>query len=203
MRTETKTLVSAMYKLAETIQGGDGIANAAIAEAAQRLDEQNLRITQLETALNAINALNECMAMARKYRQLLDECLFALNALPMQRIPDGDGGDTYKLAEKIEALFKKTDQNANFWHWSGKWIDVNDKLPDFDINVLAVIDGNVTVASRFDEPDGWLWGMLYGVWDGDLHAAETVIDDHYQPTHWMPIPFPPNAMVTSPRLDDD
>jgi len=49
------------------------------------------------------------MQWAMSYRALLDECLFAFNSLPRQRIPDGDGGDTYKLAAKIEAAFKQAD----------------------------------------------------------------------------------------------
>lgn len=45
----------------------------------------------------------------KTYRGLLDECLYALNILPRQRIADGDGGDTYKLAAKIEQAFKTFD----------------------------------------------------------------------------------------------
>lgn len=37
--TETKTLIGAMRILAQDIQGGDGTANAAILEAAERLQE--------------------------------------------------------------------------------------------------------------------------------------------------------------------
>lgn len=53
MRTETKILVSAMYELARSIRCDDGVANSAIAEAAQRLDEQKIRINMLETSINA------------------------------------------------------------------------------------------------------------------------------------------------------
>jgi|GEM_PF-1695558 len=42
-----------MYALAATIHSDDGIANSAIAEAAQRLDEQQMGINMLETAINA------------------------------------------------------------------------------------------------------------------------------------------------------
>jgi hypothetical protein len=51
--------------------------------------------------------------MTHEYRKLLDECLFPLNQLPRQRIPDGDGGDTYKLASKIETELKKQDDRNN------------------------------------------------------------------------------------------
>ncbi|MCW7076415.1 MAG: hypothetical protein OCU18_03875 [Candidatus Syntrophoarchaeum sp.] len=41
-----------------------------------------------------------------EYRQLLDECLYAFNQLPNKRIADGSGGTTYKIAAKIEQVFK-------------------------------------------------------------------------------------------------
>jgi hypothetical protein len=40
------------------------------------------------------------------YRRLLDECLFAFNSIPNQRVVDGDGGNTYKIAVKIEQAFR-------------------------------------------------------------------------------------------------
>ena len=46
MKTKTETLAKAMDVLAREIQSGDGVANAAIAEAAQRLRE-------LDTDLNS------------------------------------------------------------------------------------------------------------------------------------------------------
>ena len=51
MGTSTETLVSAMRALANDIQSEDGVANAAIHEAAQRLEEQQDRIKRLEEAL--------------------------------------------------------------------------------------------------------------------------------------------------------
>jgi len=50
MRTETLILASAMDVLARDIQSGDGVANAAIAEAAQRLRELEWEIARLESA---------------------------------------------------------------------------------------------------------------------------------------------------------
>ena len=40
MKTNTKTLIKALRILAEDIQSDDGVANACIAEAADRLEEQ-------------------------------------------------------------------------------------------------------------------------------------------------------------------
>ena len=48
MRTPIEILVKAIHILANDIQSDDGVANAAIYEAAQRLEEQNQRIKQLE-----------------------------------------------------------------------------------------------------------------------------------------------------------
>ncbi len=39
MRTDTETLIEAMKILSRDIESGDGVANAAIAEAAERLGE--------------------------------------------------------------------------------------------------------------------------------------------------------------------
>jgi hypothetical protein len=45
-----------MHILATEIQSDDGVANSAIAEAAQRLEEQQQRITQLERENDALRA---------------------------------------------------------------------------------------------------------------------------------------------------
>jgi hypothetical protein len=47
-RTDIKTLIEAMRILSEGIQSEDGVANAAIAEAGQRLQEQDDYINELE-----------------------------------------------------------------------------------------------------------------------------------------------------------
>lgn len=52
-RTSTLVLAEALFELARTIQGDDGIANAAIAEAAHRLREQHADINVLTVKLNA------------------------------------------------------------------------------------------------------------------------------------------------------
>lgn len=50
MTTQTKTLIDALRVLARDIQSEDGVANAAIAEAADRLEQQEDRIRRLEQA---------------------------------------------------------------------------------------------------------------------------------------------------------
>lgn len=48
---ETRVISQAMYVLAEEIQSGDGVANAACRQAAERLDAQTVEITRLRAAL--------------------------------------------------------------------------------------------------------------------------------------------------------
>jgi len=46
------------------------------------------------------------------FRALLNDCLYALNQLPRQPIPDSEGDDTYKLASKIDEALKINDNLA-------------------------------------------------------------------------------------------
>ena len=56
MRNSTETLIKAMRILLTDIQSEYGISSAAIYEAAQRLAEQQERITQLERENDAMRA---------------------------------------------------------------------------------------------------------------------------------------------------
>ena len=56
MRTSTRSLINAMRVLDSQIQSDDGVANAVIAEAAQRLEEQQDRINKLEQENDAMRA---------------------------------------------------------------------------------------------------------------------------------------------------
>ena len=56
MRTSTETLIAAMRILSQDIQSEDGAANAAVAEAGERLAEQHMRIAQLEQENDALRA---------------------------------------------------------------------------------------------------------------------------------------------------
>ena len=56
-RSTTDTLIAAMRILARDIPSDDGVANAAIADAAGRLEEQEAEIVRLEAALSAIKEM--------------------------------------------------------------------------------------------------------------------------------------------------
>jgi hypothetical protein len=53
MKTPTQTLAAALRILANDIESPDGVANAAIAEAAERLDELVAQVEVLKDAANA------------------------------------------------------------------------------------------------------------------------------------------------------
>lgn len=53
LKPETKVISTAMYELSETIQSTDGVANAACAQAAERLDFQTVEIMRLKAQLAA------------------------------------------------------------------------------------------------------------------------------------------------------
>ena len=56
MKNSTISLINALRVLDLEIESDDGVANAVIAEAAQRLEEQQDRITQLENENDAMRA---------------------------------------------------------------------------------------------------------------------------------------------------
>jgi len=62
-KTDTKTLISALRILSKDIQSEDGVANAVIAEAADRLEE--LSQTN-DSNIQTINAINNRLEKTRK-----------------------------------------------------------------------------------------------------------------------------------------
>jgi hypothetical protein len=51
MKTKSKTLIKALRILSEDVQSDDGVANACIAEAADRIEELEAKITELNVKL--------------------------------------------------------------------------------------------------------------------------------------------------------
>ena len=74
MKTDTLTLINAMRRLANDIQSDDGVANAAIAEAADRLEElrskvldDGLTIVTLEEIVTDDKRSNKAKVLAIQY----------------------------------------------------------------------------------------------------------------------------------------
>ncbi len=71
-----------------------------------------------------------------------------------------------------------------------KWINVNEKLPPFDVNVLLAEDDALFVGSLTQGEDGYLWAIAD--YASDLYSVETSIED-INPTHWMHLPELPDV----------
>lgn len=78
------------------------------------------------------------------------------------------GGKAKRAADAIEALSAKVPQ----------WISVEEQLPEEGRNVLATFDDVVLVA-------------FYG----NYTWAESATFSVFYPTHWMPLPEPPEREV--------
>jgi len=94
-RTETIMLASAMDVLAREIRCADGIATAAIAEAAQRLREQEWEIAGLTQAIGARKA------ETARQREKIARLTVALKDAISTYDPDRD--ETLVTAERQEA----------------------------------------------------------------------------------------------------
>lgn len=86
----------------------------------------------------------------------------------------------------------------------GRWISIDDRLPELDEMVWLFENGNIYIGCRCDfDNEGWLWCKTYDAaefrrvlkkgrcsygtgWD---MAPESDYD--YKPSHWMPLPEPP------------
>ena len=72
------------------------------------------------------------------------------------------------------------------------WVSVNERLPEHENNVLAVLDGQVCIMSYFSFQENGetnkVWGYVYDGINGD-----GIFDDNYYPTHWMDIPCLPSC----------
>lgn len=79
------------------------------------------------------------------------------------------------------------------------WIDVNDRLPEYDVRVLIAHSEGIEIAKRVKaEEDGQDYmGHDEGFW-GEYAMPSRSFGEmswrslgHGQPTHWMPLPKEP------------
>jgi hypothetical protein len=74
------------------------------------------------------------------------------------------------------------------------WISVDERLPENENNVLAVLDNEVCIMNYFEFKENGetfkVWGYCYDGVNGD-----GVYDDNYYPTHWMPLPKSPKKIT--------
>lgn len=86
------------------------------------------------------------------------------------------------LKVKIAVLESQAQQTES------QWISVDERLPEMETPVVALVGKNVYALARVDYDEGWLWAIC-GCDLSDIRDYEA--DDDYQPTHWMYLSIPP------------
>ena len=89
MKTNTQTLAAALRILANDIESPDGVANAAIAEAAERLEELRAQVELLRGDMKYIKNKLEILSSAGLYvkrdiEKAYTRCQAAIEATPTQ-----------------------------------------------------------------------------------------------------------------------
>jgi hypothetical protein len=130
---KTETLVSALRILSVEIQSGDGVANAVVAEAADRLTlmanlvarhiEETKKDTQeMQTACETMNGATETIQRLKSHIKRLEEELIDVRgqwaALVADVVLYEDIGERIKrLEEAGDALLRDNDDMANINQW--------------------------------------------------------------------------------------
>jgi hypothetical protein len=130
---KTETLVSALRILSVEIQSGDGVANAVVAEAADRLtlmanlvarhiEETKKDTAEMQTACETMNGATETIQRLKIHIKRLEEELIDVRgqwaALVADVVLYEDIGERIKrLEEAGDALLRDNDDMANINQW--------------------------------------------------------------------------------------
>ncbi len=133
MTPKTETLVSALRILSVEIQSGDGVANAVVAEAADRLtlmanlvarhiEETKKDTAEMQTACETMNGATETIQRLKIHIKRLEEELIDVRgqwaALVADVVLYEDIGERIKrLEEAGDALLRDNDDMANINRW--------------------------------------------------------------------------------------
>ena len=127
-----------------------------------------------------------------KYQDFVKDKNCKPNGHPDPVGPHGEPGGLKDLNYATDVILQLRIENDNLRAQLPRWIPVTERLPEYDVRVLAIdvydtCDGDGTefigIWTRKeypDDPDGCCWIDERGWW----HAIDEV-------THWMPLPEPP------------
>lgn len=118
-----------------------------------------------------------------KLEELLDE-YFDL-AVEKGRNFERNGLRSNQVRKEILSLFDLASQAQQT---ESQWISVEERLPEMETPVIAMVGKNIYALARVDYDEGWLWAIC-GCDLSDIRDYEA--DDDYQPTHWLPLNIPP------------
>ena len=118
MRTSTEKLAAALHILANDIQSDDGVANAAILEAAVRLREQDQRIKQLIAERDTARAqADQKVSLREEFESLLGT----------DKIEEGVAAVT-AMKDRIKRLEEAGDKL--YWAWMHPFDTAEETLGD-------------------------------------------------------------------------
>lgn len=105
MKTDTTTMIAAMYELARTIRS-DGVANAAIFEAAERLGLQHAEIARLTKQNEAYAGLSKAReGQLSFHRAKADEYRVAVDSLESERAANAHlTAEVARMTEECDML---------------------------------------------------------------------------------------------------
>lgn len=99
-----------------------------------------------------------------------------------------------EIKRKAEPDFIKLCEDTTDKNVGGKWISVNDRIPEQDVYVLCYY---TDFGKHQYQTVGKLWSAN-GKWDLDIDS-EYDIEDEKVVTHWMPLPEPPEEAENANR----
>ena len=112
----------------------------------------------------------------------------------LRRLMTNNDGNLYSCTDSVWEILKEIEVASESQQPTPTWVSIKseDDLPKDDGNVLVIIEGQMQIMCLCSIIDNdvysKVWCMVYDGLDGD-----GIYDDNYYPTHWMPLPTPPQT----------
>lgn len=181
MKSKTKTLIEAMQILANEIHSEDGVANMAIFEASERLDEQQKRIKELEQELQKSTDQNDL---------ILDEFIrvkLITSNTEIHQLCERAHVRMRQNVPVIERNHRMEKRVAELEQAQPKWISADDELPKESGRFWCYVKCVGDLCFYFEQ-DNCSYNLQEKRWNSEVWGGRSEFV-----THWMPLPQPPEV----------